>query len=109
MSKGPGRVMRAVCDTIDARPECRFAIVELAEFVYPDAPVIERKHLVAVRAAVKKLDLETRKRGAGNFRQGWRLEIASKGQGSRQFKANFGCESEALNLASMQVPSKERS
>jgi len=98
MSKGPGCVMRIIRETIEAHPDRRFTIVELAEFAYPNAPSIERKHLVAVRAAVKKLPdrVEIEKEGTRYFRRGWQLKVSLKGRNARQqsgyFKAQFGYE-----------------
>jgi hypothetical protein len=53
MSKGPGRVMRAVADAIEAVPV--LTIVELCRAAYPAASRIEKKHRVAVIRAVRTL------------------------------------------------------
>jgi hypothetical protein len=50
VSRGPGRIERAIWALFDANPDGVFFTDELAEHCYPDA-VIERKHMVAVLRA----------------------------------------------------------
>jgi hypothetical protein len=57
MSRGPGRIERAVRQLFDANPDLAFTTDELAEHCYPGVNAIERKHQVAVlRAAWKVLE-----------------------------------------------------
>jgi hypothetical protein len=51
MSRGPGRVERAIRELFDAHPDEAFVTDELAEHCYPNAGPIERKHRVAVLRA----------------------------------------------------------
>ena len=51
MSRGPGRIERAIRALFDAHPDLAFVTDELAEHCYPDAGTIERKHQVAVLRA----------------------------------------------------------
>jgi hypothetical protein len=54
ISKGPGRIERAIRALLDAHPDLAFVTDELCEHCYPNATKIERKHQVAVlRAAMK--------------------------------------------------------
>jgi hypothetical protein len=48
MSRGPGRIARAIRQLFDANPDLAFVTDELCEHCYPDARPIERKHQVAV-------------------------------------------------------------
>jgi hypothetical protein len=54
MSKGPGKVMRAISVTLEMSPLKQFTIENLADFAYPNAPYTEEKHKVAVCAAVRR-------------------------------------------------------
>src|SRR5215469_10407302 len=54
MSKGPGRVERAISALFDAEPDSAFTTEELCERIYPGA-AIEKKHRVAVIRAAKNL------------------------------------------------------
>ena len=57
MSRGPGRLERAIRALFDAHPDLAFVTDELCEHCYPDAKPIERKHQVAVlRAAFKVIN-----------------------------------------------------
>jgi hypothetical protein len=52
MSRGPGRIERAIRELFDAHPDLAFVIDELCERCYPNAAgQIERKHQVAVLRA----------------------------------------------------------
>ena len=55
MSRGPGRIERAIRELFDAHPDLAFVTDELAEHCYPDAGPIERKHQVAVLRAAQKV------------------------------------------------------
>jgi hypothetical protein len=68
VSRGPGRLERAIRALCDANPDAVFATEELAAHCYPAAPEIERKHLVAVRRAMRHvLHWESEPTGWGNF------------------------------------------
>jgi hypothetical protein len=51
MSRGPGRIERAIRALLDAHPDLAFVTDELAEHCYPDAEAIARKHQVSVLRA----------------------------------------------------------
>lgn len=54
MSRGPGRIERAIRELFDAHPDLAFVTDELVEHCYPEAVgAIERKHQVAVLRAAK--------------------------------------------------------
>jgi hypothetical protein len=53
MSKGPGRIQRAILAAFAAKPDNCFLLSELCERVYPRFNRIEKKHRVAVARAVK--------------------------------------------------------
>ena len=55
MSRGPGRIERAIRVLFDANPDLAFVTDELAEHCYPDAKAIERKHQVSVLRAARSL------------------------------------------------------
>ncbi len=55
MSKGPGRIERAIDAILDAEPESAFTVEKLCERVYPDTNGVEKKHRVAVIRAAKNL------------------------------------------------------
>jgi hypothetical protein len=54
MSRGPGRIERAIGDILGAELDNAFTAEELCERVYPGVPV-EKKHRISVIRAVKKL------------------------------------------------------
>ena len=54
MSCGPGFVQRRLIAAFKSEPTRRFTIEQLAEIAFPGEP-IERKHVVGVRRALKKL------------------------------------------------------
>jgi hypothetical protein len=54
MSKGPGRVERAIAGVFEAEPDNAFTIEDLCDRVYPREPV-EKKHRVAVLRAAKNI------------------------------------------------------
>jgi hypothetical protein len=55
VSRGPGRVERAIEATFKASPDQTFTIEELAAIVYPGATYIEKRHRVCVIRAAKKV------------------------------------------------------
>ena len=57
MSRGPGRIERAIRALFDAHPDLAFTTDELAEHCYPGVSAIQRKHQSAVlRAAWKVIE-----------------------------------------------------
>ena len=55
MSKGPGRIERAVRALFDAHPDLAFVTDELGEYCYPDARPIRRKHQIVVLRAARQV------------------------------------------------------
>lgn len=55
MSKGPGRIERAIRALFDAHPDLAFVTDELAEHCYPETRPIERRHQVSVLRAAHKI------------------------------------------------------
>jgi hypothetical protein len=51
MSRGPGRIERAIRGLLDAHPDLAFTTDDLAEHCYPGVAPIERKHQVSVLRA----------------------------------------------------------
>ena len=51
MSRGPGRIERAIRELLDAHPDLVFVTDELVEHCYPGITTIERKHQVSVLRA----------------------------------------------------------
>jgi hypothetical protein len=75
MSRGLGTVQRRLIAALDERRR-RFTVEDLAEIAFPGG-VIERKHKVSVRRALKKLaglDLHLCKAGKSCTR-GWRYLV----------------------------------
>jgi hypothetical protein len=54
MSRGPGRIERAIRELFDAHPDEAFVTVELAEHCYPGV-AIKKKHMVAVLRAAQNV------------------------------------------------------
>lgn len=54
MSKGPGKVQRAIIAAFEHEPSRRFTTAELAELTFPDA-TIEKNKTDAVHRALMKL------------------------------------------------------
>lgn len=52
MSRGPGRIERAILDLIDKHPEGAWTTEDLCRLIYPTANHVEKKHRVAVIRAV---------------------------------------------------------
>lgn len=69
MSKGPGRIMRAVMAAADAERGKPLLVQELCHRVYPQAAATEKKHRVAVIRAMRAL---LRERGDLTIEQGSR-------------------------------------
>jgi hypothetical protein len=55
VSKGPGRIERAIRALFDAHPDLAFVTDEIAEHCYPNARPIERKHQVATLRAAHRV------------------------------------------------------
>src|SRR5262245_59130288 len=57
MSKGPGRIQRAISAAFEAEPDNAFTTLELCEHAYPDddGPGWKTKHRIAVLRAAKKI------------------------------------------------------
>jgi hypothetical protein len=55
MSRGPGRIERAIRELLDANPDLAFVTDELGEHCYPGVTPIERKHQVSVLRAAHKV------------------------------------------------------
>jgi hypothetical protein len=73
MSKGPGRIERAIRELFDANLDLAFVTDELAEHCFPDVRPIERKHQVSVLRAAQKIvaaDLNW---------EAWRIEGQGRG------------------------------
>jgi hypothetical protein len=71
MSKGPGRIERAILAAVEADPDNAFTTAELVEKAFPRIKVnykIRKKHRVSVLRAAKKLT--TQGKGLNNFLTG---------------------------------------
>jgi hypothetical protein len=55
MSRGPGRIERAVVAILDGEPDNAFTTEDLCRRIYPGANRIEKKHRVAVLRAAQKV------------------------------------------------------
>jgi len=55
MSRGPGRIERAIRELFDARPDEAFTTDELAEHCYSDTQPILKKHQVTVLRAARNV------------------------------------------------------
>jgi hypothetical protein len=53
MSRGPGRIERAIMAVVAAEPDNAFTVADLCDRVYPGVNRIEKKHRVAVARAMK--------------------------------------------------------
>jgi hypothetical protein len=74
MSRGPGRIERAIRVLLDAHPDLAFVTDELVEHCYPGISAIERKHQVSVLRAAQKVvtvDPDWSTREAENQGHGW--------------------------------------
>jgi hypothetical protein len=56
MSRGPGRIERAIEAVFDTERDNAFTLEELCERVYADANQIERKHHISVARAARNLE-----------------------------------------------------
>ena len=86
MSRGPGRLERAVKAAFDAEPHRAFTTEDLCAYVYGNRTRIEKKHRVGViRAARRVLQREPTWRVTRTSSQGGRLvffrDSASKSSG----------------------------
>ena len=75
MSRGPGKVQRAIEATFAATPDAIFLVEELVAIAYPVVDQIERKHRSAVVRAVKCMETRT----------GWSTDI-HKAYGHRRHR-----------------------
>jgi hypothetical protein len=57
MSKGPGRVQRAILALIDADPDGAWTVEELCRRAYPSINHIDKRHLVVALRALRKMTL----------------------------------------------------
>lgn len=57
MSKGPGRIQRAIADAFDRDPDNALTIEDICTHAYPGINRVEKKHRVAVIRAVRTLAL----------------------------------------------------
>ena len=55
MSRGPGRIERAIRALFDASPDRAFLTADLCEHCFPNVRRIERKHEVSTLRAVRKI------------------------------------------------------
>jgi hypothetical protein len=55
MSRGPGRIERAIGKLLAANPDASFTIIEVAKHCYPDAAPIEKRHTVSVLRASRNV------------------------------------------------------
>ena len=55
MSRGPGRIERAIYELFDQHPEGAWTTEDLCRVIYPTANRTEKKHRVAVLRAMKKI------------------------------------------------------
>ena len=59
MSRGPGRIERAIHDLFDKHPEGAWTTADLCRLIYPAANRVEKKHRVAVIRAAKTITDKT--------------------------------------------------
>jgi hypothetical protein len=57
MSRGPGRIERAIRSLLDSHPDLAFVTADLVRHCYPGVTTIERKHDVSVLRAAQKVML----------------------------------------------------
>lgn len=77
MSRGPGRVQRALISAFEQQPNRRFTVEALAEIVYPECAVSEVQRDTVRRALAKlepSLQLHRCRAGQSN-RRGWRYTV----------------------------------
>ena len=67
MSKGPGRIERAIATAFTRGPNQAFSVDDLALIAYPGINRVEKKHRVATMRAARKLIL-------GGVRWTWSVE-----------------------------------
>jgi hypothetical protein len=59
MSRGPGRIERAIKELFSSNPDLAFGVIDLVEHCYPGVAEAEKKHSVSViRAARKVVDAD---------------------------------------------------
>lgn len=81
MSRGPGRIERAIRELLDAHPDLAFVTDDLVTHCYPGITTIERKHQVSVLRAMHKV--------IANDPDWWEWKIEC-GQGSGAVFLNYG-------------------
>ena len=108
MSRGPGRIERAIRALFDAHPDGAFTTWELAAHCYPEAQAIERKHEVAVlRAAWHVIEADPRWCAISLWRRGrgWVFcnteSLASYGRACLRHDARWRGRTEAENEAQL--------
>lgn len=55
MSRGPGRIERAIRELFAANPDLAFSVVDLVEHCYPGVTEPEKKHTVSVIRAARRV------------------------------------------------------
>ena len=58
MSRGPGRIQKAVLEALQAEPQRRFYVEELAKVAYPDVDVVGHTQITAVNRVLQKLPVK---------------------------------------------------
>ena len=86
MSRGPGRIERAIFDLFEEHPEGAWTTADLCRLIYPTANRVEKKHRVAVlRAMDKVID----KKGDQHRDWGW-FYFGLKGAAARVLASTLG-------------------
>lgn len=92
MSRGPGKIERAISDLLEANPAGTFILPELVAAAYPDLEYYEKKHSVSIWRAVHNIKLPDN--------SWWRIEAALNLKGVPYILHN------RLNLRSLGVASE---
>ncbi len=71
MSRGPGRIERAIHDLIEEHPDGAWTTEDLCHLIYPAASRAEKKHRVAMLRAMKTI-----RDKSGDRHRDWRLLLA---------------------------------
>lgn len=71
MSRGPGRIERAIERIMDAEPDSAFTVGDLCWRVFPAIQAVERKHRVSVLRAIEKVTARS---------EGWRVGLTGNGR-----------------------------
>ena len=83
MSRGPGRIERAISDLFEEHPEGAWTTAELCRLIYPTANRVEKKHRVAVLRAMNKIIGKK-----GDEHRGWGWFYIER-RGTSRVLANF--------------------